>query len=189
MKTLLEQDIFVLYAASKIENITPSQLTRFLFESGIFEKGFSEKGFSKGFDLQECLANLKEAGHFKQSVSSNGITYELTKEGRDALGANLSLVPENKIRELDEKSIEFSRIFAIEEDYPAQYTESANAIVPVFLSIREGAKILMKVSIIVQDTETAKEITRNWSKNARDTYRAIWDCIGQGKPFPEFTPY
>ncbi|MCL2093526.1 MAG: DUF4364 family protein [Treponema sp.] len=176
---LKEHDVYVLYAAEKLSGATPAQLTRFLFESGIFQ----------GFDLSWSLANLNEAGHLVQAISSNGICYEITDQGKNALAQGLSEADQGKLKELDEKGAEFSRIFRIEEDYPAQYTESANAIVPVFLSIREGAKILMKVSIIVEDTETARDITKNWAQNARDTYKAIWESIGQGRPFPSFTPY
>jgi hypothetical protein len=175
------EDYYVLYAADKLGMPTPAQFSRFLFDSGIFER----------FDIKACLARLMDAGYVKQNIASEGIVYEITESGKDDLkNSSVALsVPPEKSRELDEKSAEFIKLFAIEQDYPAQYTESANKIVPVFLSIREGQKVLFKISIIVEDVETAKEIAANWTKNADGAYKAVWDCIGGGKPFPSFTPY
>ena len=174
-----EQELYILYAVQKLGDLTPAQMMRYLFETGISEK----------FDLKVRLAALKEEGCLRQSVTTAGIVYQITQQGEEALNAGKQGFSPDKLQQLEEKGKELGELFAIEKDYIAQYTEQANAIVPVFLSIREGQKILLKVSVIVPDVETAKAISSGWAKNAQKTYRAVWDCIGEGLPFPEFEPY
>jgi DNA-binding PadR family transcriptional regulator len=151
----------ILLAVKNMGPLTPSQLSRFLFDSGLVP----------AFDLLPALSPLKEEGLLKQGMSLTGITYFLTPEGEEALAA---------LNRFTEISIEYCAVFAKEKEYIAQYTEQANGIFPLFLSIRKKEKILMQVNILVQDEATAKAVTRNWMENAHKTYDAVWESISDG---------
>lgn len=177
MENLLEQKkLYVLYALSKMGSLTPLQLSRFLFDTDIVEQ----------FDLQLSLTELKEAGLLKQAVSLGGIVYGLTEDGEKVLNSNAAQIPADKKNKIEEESTKYRKLFLQEKDYLAQYTEQANAIVPVFLSLRDGDRILMKVSVIVPDIPTAKRFTKNWMKNAHKTYEAVWESISDGEHMPNF---
>jgi DNA-binding PadR family transcriptional regulator len=158
----------ILLAVKNMGPLTPSQLSRFLFDSGLVP----------AFDLLPALSPLKEEGLLKQGMSLTGITYFLTPEGEEALAAQA--VPVETLNRFTEISIEYCAVFAKEKEYIAQYTEQANGIFPLFLSIRKKEKILMQVNILVQDEATAKAVTRNWMENAHKTYDAVWESISDG---------
>ncbi len=175
-KSLDTQELYTLEALDKMGALTVSQLFRFLFDTNIAEQ----------FDLKPVLANLTEEGMLKQSVTLNGIVYNLTGDAREMLSQCASQIPADRRSLIAEKSEEYKALFLLEKDYLAQYTEQSNAIVPVFLSLRKGDRILMKVSVIVKDVPTAKKITKNWMKNAHTTYKAVWESISDGEPMPDF---
>lgn len=167
---------YVMYALKKLGALTPAQVGRYLFENEICEQ----------FDLRQILTRMKEEDMVKQAVSINGITYELTESGTVQASELESLFSAEEKRRLDEVGEELQKRFRIEQDYLARYSEQATGIIPVFLSLREKEKILFKVNVIVPDVETAEAIARKWPQNAQKTYRALWDCIGEGMPFPNF---
>lgn len=156
----------IAYVLRRIGVMTPEQLERALFESGL----------SEPFDLGAELAAMVREGELAQSVSADGLVYKLT-ESSPADGAGTGA--------FDERMDELKGRFEAERDYIAQYTESSTGVVPVFLSIRRGAAILMKVNLIVPDVTTARVVTRNWMKNAHRTHEAVWESIGEGMPFPK----
>jgi hypothetical protein len=171
-----KQELVILLALERMGGLTPVQLARFLFDPGTIEQ----------FDLIGTLTGLKDAGLLEQQVTQSGIAYSLTNKGGRTLAPHTAALPAAELRELQRRSAEYSRMFEREKDYIAQYTEQANAIVPIFLSIRDGGKILLKVSVIVNDIDTAKRITGNWMRNAHKTYDAVWESIAEGLPRPEF---
>lgn len=170
------QKAYVLCALEKLGALAPAQISRYLFEHSICER----------FSLQEVLAKLKEKDYVKQAVSINGITYELTEAGMIMATQEVKKLGKEKLIEMECVGEILKRQFTVEEDFLARYTEQANGIVPIYLTLREGPKILMKIDVIVPDTEIAKTVTKNWAKNARETHQAVWDCIGEGLPFPQF---
>lgn len=176
MTDTMQQELFVMYAIEKMGAMTPAQMTRYLFEYNVFET----------FELKDILAKLKEENLLKQAVSINGITYELTEEGTEKLGEKKDEMNQEKRKEMDEIGEKLKKKFRVEQDYLARYSEQATGIIPLFLSLREGDKILMKVNVIVPDAETARIVAAKWPENAKKTYHAIWECIGEGQPFPEF---
>jgi hypothetical protein len=161
----------ITHAIERIGEMTPDQLDRALFESGLSEQ----------FDLGAELAAMVEEGVLRQSVAAEGIVYRPggTAVPRVKLSAD-------EIAQIDSRLDALKTQFEAESDYIAQYTESSTGMVPLFLSIRQGATILLKVNIVVDDVATAKVVTRNWMKNAHRTRRAVWESIGEGTPFPTF---
>jgi hypothetical protein len=133
-------------------------------------------------DMSASLAGMVEEKLLKQSVASLGIVYSLTEKG-DTQSRSANAAEEES---LAGKVPEFQALFAKEKDYLAQYTEQANAVVPVFLSIRDGDKILLKISIIVETVEEAKKISANWIANSSKTYEAVWESIAGKMPAPAF---
>lgn len=159
---------------SQMDKLTAAQLRRILTDCGVPED----------YDLKAALAELVEDKLLRQSVALSGIVYLLTDEGKQAL-VELNM-PTPQQQEIAGKAESFREVFAKEQDYLAQYTEQANAIIPLFLSIREKEKVLFKISIIVNDMDTAIKVKENWMKNADKAYEAVWACIGEGEPMPKF---
>jgi hypothetical protein len=164
--------------------MTAVQLSRFMTGIGVDSS-----------DRAVLLAELLDEKKLKQSVSLRGIVYSLTEQGLLTLQdaglpghfAGMSKwdsFPEETI--MVEKANEFRSLFAKEEDYPAHYTEQANAVVPVFLSIRDGDKIILKISIIVETTEEAKKICAAWMSNSHKAYETLWNSIAGETPIPEY---
>ncbi len=168
----------IVYMVSKIGAPTPAQMNRCLFESGLFEP----------FDLGTELAALVEEGLLKQTVSANGLVYKLSGAS-DTVFAGGGGPGAERLTEIDRCLDGLKAQFEAEKDYIAQYTESSTGVVPVFLSIRQGARILLKINLIVPDVETARVVTRNWMKNAHGAHESVWESIGEGLPFPAFKPW
>lgn len=169
-----EQDRLILSAIDAMEALNPAQLRRLLFESGL----------TRAFDLTWPLATLREEGYLSQTVGESGIMYILTDQGRAALEAEP--LPDTVRSDLHAKAEEYRVLFAKEKNYLAQYSEQANGIIPVFLSIRQNDKVLFKISVIVKDVETAERIKRDWMANAHRTFEQTWHCIAPGMPLPVF---
>ena len=173
-----EQNRFsIVFAVKKIGAMTPSQLDRCLFESGL----------SEPFDLNAELTKLVEQGLLKQTVSADGLVYKLSELSDTILNGD-SVPCTECLAKMDAYFDELKIQFEAEKDYIAQYTESSTGIVPVFLSIRKNERILLKVNLIVPDVATAKVVTRNWMRNAHKTHQSVWSSIGEGLPFPVFMP-
>ena len=167
----------IVYAVNRIGAMSPLQLERCLFESGL----------SEPFNLNAELSALVEQGLLKQTVSADGLVY-IRSELPDTLLYSENNPGEECLARMDTCLDELKAQFEVEKDYIAQYTESSTGVVPVFLSIRDGSRILLKVNLIVPNVEAAKVVTRNWMKNAHKTHRSVWDSIGEGLPFPAFRP-
>lgn len=169
-----KQDRLVLSVVSAMEAINAAQLRRLIFETEL----------SPEFDMAWTLASLRQDGYLTQTVGATGIQYVLGDKGRAALEAE-PLDNDTKAA-VDAKTAEYRELFRQEQNYLAQYSEQANAIIPVFLSIRQNEKVLFKINVIVHDVETAEKIKRNWMKNAHKAYEAAWACIAEGEPLPVF---
>ena len=175
----MEQDRFsIVYVVDRIGAPTPGQIARCLFDTGLCAP----------FELNDALAALVEDKVLAQTISANGLVYKCG-EGAAAALADKAGLPGEKLAEMDRCLGELKARFDAEKDYIAEYTESSTGVVPVFLSIRKGARILLKVNLIVPDVETARVVTRNWMKNAHGAHEAVWESIGEGLPFPAFKPF
>ncbi len=171
---LTKEKYITLKAAALMGPVNVDQLHRFLFDTEL----------AKNFDMAWTLAELREAGELKQTIGETGIQYVITPCGERALQDFTFTEEEEKA--FSDKAAEYRLLFEKERNYPAQYTEQANAIVPVFLSIRDNDKVLFKVNVIVHDVETAEKIKRNWMENAHKTYAEVWKCIAGDEPMPDF---
>lgn len=169
-----KQDKLVLSVVSAMEAINAAQLRRLIFETDLAPE----------FDMAWTLANLRQDGYLTQTVGATGIQYVLGEKGAELLRTD-PLDAETQ-HAVDQKTAEYRELFKQEQNYLAQYSEQANAIIPVFLSIRQNEKVLFKINVIVHDVETAEKIKRNWMKNAHKAYEAAWQCIAEGEPLPVF---
>ncbi len=172
----MEQELVILKAVQQLGALTHGQISRFLFEGGIVPE----------YDLLPALAALKEKGQVNQVLSPLGIVLEITQEGRSFLDANAKAIPESVNALITQKATEYERIFMLEQNYLAQYSEQSSGVVPVTLSIREADKIVLRVNLIVNTIEAAKKICADWMKNSPKAYRAFWAAIAGGMPEPDF---
>jgi hypothetical protein len=172
----MEHELYMLEAVSRLGALTYGQITRFLFEGGIVPE----------CDLLPCLAALKERGLVNQVLSPAGIVLEITEAGREWLSANEAAIPERARSLIAQKSGEYARVFELEQNYLAQYSEQSSGVVPVTLSVRENGKIVLRVNVIVNRIETAKKICAGWMKNSPRAYGAFWAAVAEGEPEPGF---
>lgn len=171
---MTQHERLVLNCVLEMGAVNAGQLRRLLFETDL----------SPAFDLAWTLANLREAGDLAQTVGESGIQYVITPKGEAALRAAPPAQAEQEA--VAEKAREYKQLFALEQNYLAQYSEQANGIIPVFLSIRQDEKVLFKISVIVNDVKTAEKIKRHWMENAHRAYERTWECIAEGEPLPVF---
>ncbi len=167
--------LYLLGALEKLGALGVEQLERLLFDTGL----------TPAFELLEPLLALQEQGFVTLALSQQGVIYAITPEGSAQYEKDAAEHPDVSAR-IAAKATEYSGALQMEKDYLAQYSEQSSGIVPVFLSIREGSKIIMKVSLIVHDVRTAKIIADHWVQNASATYGAVWENISEGEPMPEY---
>ncbi|MDR1570359.1 MAG: DUF4364 family protein [Oscillospiraceae bacterium] len=172
----MERQLLILLALSRLNALTIGQLKRFLFDNGI----------ASAYDPLPAIAALKEAGLVRQTLGPQGLQLALNEKGARYLSAHQGELSEQTIAAADAKSAAYADAFRKEQDFLAQYSEKSSGNVPVSLSIRDGGNIVMKVSIIVRDTATAKKICDNWIKNSSDAYGGFWQAIAEGEPEPGF---
>ncbi|WP_090645328.1 DUF4364 family protein [Paenibacillus sp. UNC496MF] len=171
---MLSQESYALCALAQMDQLSVGELSRFLFETGLVAES----------DLKLPLTSLKEQGLVCQAINLRGIVYQITEAGRTLVNGDAALEPITA--DVAAKSAEYKRVFEQEKDYIAQYTESSTGVVPVFLSIREGARIVLKINIIVRDIDTAKKICSGWMSNSGRAFDAVWQAIAEGEPDPGF---
>jgi len=168
------QELYVLCALAQIDQLSVGELSRFLFETKLVAET----------DLKLPLTALKERGLVSQAVNLRGLVYEITDAGRSLVSSEGEIAGIKE--EVATKSVEYKRVFEQEKDYIAQYTESSTGVVPVYLSIRDGSRIIMKINIIVRDIDTAKNICSNWMSNSGRAFDAVWQAIAGDAPEPGF---
>ncbi|MBB3129141.1 hypothetical protein FHS19_003816 [Paenibacillus rhizosphaerae] len=168
------QESYALCALAQMGQLSVGELSRFLFETGLVAET----------DLKLPLTSLKEQGLVYQTVNLRGIVYEITDAGRTLVNGDATLARINV--DVAAKSAEYKRVFEQEKDYIAQYTESSTGVVPVFLSIRDGSRIILKINIIVRDIDTAKKICSGWMGNSARAFDAVWQAIAGDAPDPGF---
>lgn len=169
------QELYLLGALDKLDALGVEHLRRFLFDTGL----------TPAFELLAPLLSLEERGLVALGLREQGVVYEITEAGRDAYAREAEAAPEADAR-IAAMAAEYSGAMQMEKQFLAQYSEQSSGIVPVFLSIREGSKIVMKVSVIVHDVGTAKKIADLWAKSAPGTYQAVWEQIAPGEPMPAY---
>ena len=172
----MEHELYILKTIQQLGPMTYGQISRFLFGEGIVPE----------YDLLPSLATLKENSYVNQVLSPLGIILDITDEGRTFLSSNENVISGQTIQLISRKSVEFTRIFQLEQNYLAQYSENSSGVVPVTLSIRDNDKIVLRVNIIVNKIETAKKICSSWMKNSKRAYDVFWDAIAEGEPEPDF---
>ena len=168
-----DQKKYILQSIRELGALGPSQLSRLLFDSGLIES----------FDLMKSLSELLEEKCLEQKVTLAGIAYLLTPKGNGSIGKYV--FSDEEMKKFKAKTAEYAKIFDREKDYIALYSEQSTALNPVFLSIRKDEKILLHLMLMVDNIDSAKEITRNWLQNADKTYDAVWEIIAEGQPKPK----
>ena len=169
------QAFYLLGALDRLGALSVDQMRRFLFDTGLTE----------AFDMLDRLLALKEQALVALNLAQQGIVYEITLQGGAHYAREAARLPQDAAR-LAAMAAEYGGALQMEKRFLAQYSEQSSGIVPVFLSIREGSRIVMKVSLIVHDVDTAKNIADHWAQNASGTYQAVWDQICEGAEMPGF---
>ncbi|WP_274651256.1 DUF4364 family protein [Paenibacillus humicola] len=171
---MTSQESYVLCALAQMDQLSVEELSRFLFETGLVAET----------DLRLPLTSLKEQGLVCQAVNLRGLVYEITNDGRSLASGDAELAGIKT--DVAAKSAVYRRVFEQEKDYIAQYTESSTGVVPVFLSIRDGSRIVLKINIIIRDIGTAKKICSGWMSSSGRAFDAVWQAIAGDEPDPGF---
>lgn len=169
-----KRDRMMLSAVAAMGAINAAQLRRLMFETDLLQE----------FDMAWPLATLREQGYLRQTVGESGIQYVLGDAGAALLREEP--LDAQAQAEVERRAEEYRQLFRQEQNYLAQYSEQANGIIPVFLSIRQNEKVLFKINVIVHDVATAEKIKRHWMENAHRAYEQAWQCIAEGEPLPKF---
>lgn len=161
---------YLLLAMQRLGPLYPSQLRR-LLQEGLH---------LWDLDLMRHLTTLKDAGLTEQVYDLQGLRYRLTAAGAQAVRP----LPQSEAETFEEQVGQYAAIFKKEEDYLAQYTEQANCVFPVFLSIRRGEAIVFHLDLVVETEEEARRLTQEWPQCAEKTFDAVWECLAPGQRRP-----
>lgn len=171
---MTELKCLILAAVDEMKALNQGQMRRFLFETGLTEEQ----------DITWPVAELREQGYLAQIANDQGIQYILTEAGSSYLAYHPT--DGTLRRRVAACGEEYRQLFAQERIYQATYSEQANHVIPVFLSIRQGDKVLFKIQVIVHDVATAKALQAAWRKDAMGIYRDTWKRMAPDIDLPSF---
>ena len=161
-ETLAENKALILYLLNKVNK--PLENTAFYKLLLTFED-------MNYFYFQQFLLDLMENKYILKGTSDKNETiYEMTDEGRQALGLVQDLIPGFTRFQIDNKFKEDLRSIEDEYSITADFIPESENSYTVVCKITENGKVTFEVRTFAGSREHAKSIVDNWKKNAVKLY-------------------
>ena len=161
-ETLAENKALILYLLNKVNK--PLENTAFYKLLLTFED-------MNYFYFQQFLLDLMENKYILKGTSDKNETiYEMTDEGRQAIGLVQDLIPGFTRFQIDNKFKEDLRSIEDEYSITADFIPESENSYTVVCKITENGKVTFEVSTFAGSREHAKSIVDNWKKNAVKLY-------------------
>ena len=163
--------LMILYMLDKVNfPLTNSQLSEF----------FLDKEYTTYFTLQSVLTELAEAKLISSRQVGNSTHYEITDDGKEALGFFVTDISSAAIADMDEylEANKFS--MRSESGVVAEYFRSSNDNYTVHCSAREGKNTILAIDIAVPDEGAAEDMCANWRGCSRKIYSYIMTSLLKG---------
>ena len=161
-ETLAENKALILYLLNKVNK--PLENTAFYKLLLTFE-------YMNYFYFQQFLLDLMENKYILKGTSDKNETiYEMTDEGRQAIGLVQDLIPGFTRFQIDNKFKEDLRSIEDEYSITADFIPESENSYTVVCKITENGKVTFEVRTFAGSREHAKSIVDNWKKNAVKLY-------------------
>ena len=161
-ETLAENKALILYLLNKVNK--PLENTAFYKLLLTFED-------INYFYFQQFLLDLMENKYILKGTSDKNETiYEMTDEGRQAIGLVQDLIPGFTRFQIDNKFKEDLRSIEDEYSITADFIPESENSYTVVCKITENGKVTFEVRTFAGSREHAKSIVDNWKKNAVKLY-------------------
>ena len=161
-ETLAENKALILYLLNKVNK--PLENTAFYKLLLTFED-------MNYFYFQQFLLDLMENKYILKGTSDKNETiYEMTDEGRQAIGLVQDLIPGFTRFQIDYKFKEDLRSIEDEYSITADFIPESENSYTVVCKITENGKVTFEVRTFAGSREHAKSIVDNWKKNAVKLY-------------------
>lgn len=161
-ETLAENKALILYLLNKVNK--PLENTAFYKLLLTFED-------MNYFYFQQFLLDLMENKYILKGTSDKNKTiYEMTDEGRQAIGLVQDLIPGFTRFQIDNKFKEDLRSIEDEYSITADFIPESENSYTVVCKITENGKVTFEVRTFAGSREHAKSIVDNWKKNAVKLY-------------------
>ena len=161
-ETLAENKALILYLLNKVNK--PLENTAFYKLLLTFED-------MNYFYFQQFLLDLMENKYILRGTSDKNETiYEMTDEGRQAIGLVQDLIPGFTRFQIDTKFKEDLRSIEDEYSITADFIPESENSYTVVCKITENGKVTFEVRTFAGSREHAKSIVDNWKKNAVKLY-------------------
>ena len=161
-ETLAENKALILYLLNKVNK--PLENTAFYKLLLTFED-------MNYFYFQQFLLDLMETKYILKGTSDKNETiYEMTDEGRQAIGLVQDLIPGFTRFQIDNKFKEDLRSIEDEYSITADFIPESENSYTVVCKITENGKVTFEVRTFAGSREHAKSIVDNWKKNAVKLY-------------------
>ena len=129
------------------------------------------------FDICEYIDDLKNNNYIKEIKVEDTSTYEVTKNGENALNELLELIPGLNLHNL--KKIIYKNMTDVKKDYSVD-----TVIIPikddefkVSCYIKDGIDELINITMYAGSKEQAKNISKNWSNHFEEIYTKILEYM------------
>lgn len=161
-ETLAENKALILYLLNKVNK--PLENTAFYKLLLTFED-------MNYFYFQQFLLDLMGNKYILKGTSDKNETiYEMTDEGRQAIGLVQDLIPGFTRFQIDNKFKEDLRSIEDEYSITADFIPESENSYTVVCKITENGKVTFEVRTFAGSREHAKSIVDNWKKNAVKLY-------------------
>ncbi len=165
--------LMILYMLDRVNfPLTNSQLSSF----------FLDKDYTTYFTLQSVLNELLESNLISSRQANNATHYEISDDGREALGFFKSDISEAAIADMDEY-LEINKFsLRSEAGITADYYRAGSGNYVVHCAIRESKNILLSIDLSVPDEKIASDMCVNWKDKSQALYSHIMlTLMGSGK--------
>lgn len=153
--------LMVLYLLDNVSfSLTNSQISRFMLD----------KDYTTYFTLQSVLNELVEANLITARKLANSTYYDITNDGKEALGFFSSEISEAAVSDMDEFLKENKFMMRSESSSTAEYFTIGEGGYNVRFLAMERKKVLLSIDIIVPDEIVAKQMCANWKSQSQKIY-------------------
>lgn len=140
--------------------LTFSQLSEFLVG----------REYTDAFTLQQALSDLMESHLVRAEVNQHRSSYELTREGEEALVYFGKDISEGIISDIDTYLQDNKVRFRNEVGCYADYVKSDNNNYLVTCEIREGRNVLIRLELSAPTRKQAQIMCDNWQQASQNIY-------------------
>ena len=159
-----------LYMLEKVNfPLTNSQLSKF----------FLDKEYTTYFTLQSVLNELVESNLITSRQVGNSTQYEITDDGKEALGFFVSDISGAAIADMNEYLEENKFSMRSEAGVTAEYYKTGSGYT-VRCTARESNSTILSIDISVPDEVSAETMCANWRSCSQKIYSGLMTTLMTG---------